>query len=190
MSGYRLEEITAEEREDTKTFFTFDQKNEDQHKSAMFSISNRDGLRQKELVMIKRNAEGYYRCKVKHSELYEEMTRDMAQFLDPKNAINAPTRLINSKNDTMSQSFASYAPKNKTYSKSTSLLTQVHIIAAIQIVGNSALWRMGFRTFGLATNDNVDDILEYKDREKIRKKARDQSIDENFSYHNKVQELS
>ena len=78
----------------------------------------------------------------------------------------------------MNQSVASYAPKNKTYSKSTSLITRVHIAAAIQIIRNSTLWTMVFRTFGLTIDGNLDDILACsKDRKNMRKKARDQSKD-------------
>ena len=127
--------------------------------------------------MIKRNVEGYYRCKVKYSELYEEMTRDMARFLDPKMISMLQHDWLTQTHEAMDQLVASYAPKNKTYSKSKLLLTQVYIAAAIQIVGNSALWTMVFLTFGLIIDGNLDDILECKDRKNMRNKARGQSKD-------------
>ena len=78
-------------------------------------------------------------------------------------------------NEAMNQSVASYAPKNKTYSKSTSLLCRVHIAAAVQIIGHASLWRRIFMDFGLIFDANLKDILIAKDKKKMRKKIKDQT---------------
>ena len=47
----------------------------------MFSIEDRKKFAEHELSVMRRNSNGYYCCKVKHSELYQQMTLDMAQFI-------------------------------------------------------------------------------------------------------------
>ena len=89
--------------------------------------------------MMKRNKEGYYCCKIKHTELYEEMTSDLARFLVPDMMAMLQHDWLTQINEVMNQSVALYAPNNKTYSKSTSLLCRVHIAAAVQILGHGPL---------------------------------------------------
>ena len=77
----------------------------------------------------------------------------------------------------MNQSVASYAPKTKTYSTTTSLLCRVHIAAAVQILGHAPLWKRIFSRLGLQIDDNLLNILLGKDEVKMRKKVRSQTIE-------------
>lgn len=128
--------------------------------------------------MMKRNAEGFYQCKVKHSELSKKMTDDLSRFLIPEMMVMLQHDWSTQTNEAMKQSVASYAPKGKTYSKLTSLLVRVHIAAAVQIIGHAELWTRIFDKLRLKIDDNLMDILVLKDEAKIRKKVRDQKKEE------------
>ena len=167
--------MSTEEKVDVKQLFAFEASYLDDEEGAIFSVSDRERLRERELAMMKRNTEGYYRCKIKHAALYEEMTGDLARFLVPEMMGMLQHDWSTQINEAMNQSVASYAPKNKTYSKSTSLLVRVNIAAAVQIIGHASLWRRIFIEFGLTIDANLKDILTAKDKKKMRKKIKDQT---------------
>ena len=62
-------EMSAEEKEDVKQLFSFEASYLDDNEGAIFSISDQERLRERELAMMKRNKEGYYCCKVNRSAL-------------------------------------------------------------------------------------------------------------------------
>ena len=49
-----------------KQLFSFEASYLDENEGAIFSVSDREKLRERELAMIRRNSEGYCRCKTKH----------------------------------------------------------------------------------------------------------------------------
>ena len=69
----------------------------------------------------------------------------------------------------MNNSVASYAPKNKVYSKSSSLETRVSIAAATRVIGHASLSSRIFLLFGNEIDGNLENILK---REDIGKEAK------------------
>ena len=47
----------------------------------IFTMENLEALKLREIAMVQRNERGYYRCKVTHTKLYNEITHEMKRFL-------------------------------------------------------------------------------------------------------------
>ena len=76
------------------------------------------------------------------------------------------------KNDAMNTSVSSYAPKNKHYSGTDSLLTRVGISGACQVVGYAAFWTKVYRACGTDIDPNLLSILSSRDEKKAKNNTR------------------
>ena len=124
---------------------------------------------------MRRNSNGYYHCKVKHSELYHQMTLDMAQFISQEMLSMLQHDWSTQINEAMNNSVSSYAPKSRTYSTTNSLEARVNIAAATQVIGYEKFWGKIFNEFQLSMDDNEIHVLQYKDNRKLKKKTRQQT---------------
>ena len=137
----------------------------------MFSIEDRKKFAEHELSVMRRNSNGYYHCKVKHSELYHQMTLDMAQFISQEMLSMLQHNWSTQINEAMNNSVSSYAPKSRTYSTTDSLEARVNIAAATQVIGYEKFWGKIFNEFQLSMDDNLIHVLQYKDNRKLKKKS-------------------
>ena len=69
-------------------------------------------------------------------------------------------------NEALNHSVGTIAPKTKTFSKSSSLLTRVNIIGATQVVGNYRLWMEIFASFRFKLDPNLSRRFRKKDENK------------------------
>ena len=93
-------------------------------------------LRMKELTMMDRIDRGYYWCKIKHADLYTQITETYTRLISSQMLVVLQNEWSTQRNKAMNTYVASYAPKTKTYSISTSLRTRVEIAGAVQILGH------------------------------------------------------
>ena len=77
----------------------------------------------------------------------------------------------------MNQSVSSYAPKNNTFSKSTSLNVRITIAGTIQVAGYYEVWRRIFDEFQLQIDDNLKHVLKQLDAQNQRNKERHSAKD-------------
>ena len=132
-------------------------------------------LREKEL--ISRNTSGYYRCKVRHAQLYEDMATAYAYYISLTMLEQLQHSWDTQKNEGLNTSVASYAPKHKHYSSTTSLDTRVAIAGAVQVLGYEGFWERCFDVLGLDIDDEVRNSWMERDTIKHNKTARESSIE-------------
>jgi len=126
--------------------------------------------------MIERTKKGYYHCKILHNDLYNDFvvantkhnTAEMLAMLQHENSTQ--------KNEAYNHAVGSLAPKTKTFSKSSSLLTRVHIVAATQIVGNHETWERIFFRFVMELDPNLSRHFRKKDETKGKRQIYQKTI--------------
>mgnify|MGYP005633523529 CR=1 FL=1 len=72
----------------------------------------------------------------------------------------------------MNTSVSSYAPKNKHYSGTDSLLTRVGIAGACQVLGFAAFWTKVYEAYETDIDPNLLSILTTRDEKKMKSNAR------------------
>ena len=121
----------------------------------VFNPTEMHDLKVRENALIERNQKGYYRCKVRHSKLYKEMTDAFAPYIQKDMLVQLQHNWNTQKNEAMNTSVSFYAPKNKTYSTTQSLDTRVAIAAGVQILGYSSFGCRVFKMFELTVDENL-----------------------------------
>ena len=122
---------------------------------AIFTPVEMEKLKDKEKDLLERNAKGYYRCKVKHAKLYEEISTAYAPYITKPMLLQLSHGWSTQKNEAMNTSVASYAPKHKHYSTTTSLDTRVAISGGVQVLGYHTFWSRIFHQFGLVPDEGL-----------------------------------
>ena len=135
---------------------------------SVFSPSQLEDLKKRELEIIERKEQGYYRCRIAHADLYNEIKTIYQKYITKEmlEMLNHP--YDTQKNESMNASVAAYAPKNKTYGFTDSINARVAIAAAVQIVGYVVLWTKIFQAFGLTLDHNLKTSLARRDKRKHR----------------------
>ena len=141
----------------------------------IFNPTEMNDLKVRENALIERNQKGYYRCKVRHSKLYKEMTAAFAPYIQKDMLVQLQHNWNTQKNEALNTSVSFYAPKNKTYSTTQSLDTRVAIAAGVQILGYSGFWCRVFEMFEMTVDDNLLQSLIQRDLAKTNKTKREQS---------------
>ena len=164
--------------EDEKNECNYVQKFEETYNDAanMFAPTELDDLRKRELALMERNEKGYYRSKVKHAQLYGEMSLAYQPYITKPMLRQLQHPWSTQKNEAMNQSVASYAPKGKTYSLTNSLDTRVAIAGCVQILGYLEFWSLVFAAFDIELDDNLRKHLRNRDSAKMKKRTKDKSI--------------
>ena len=143
----------------------------------IFSEVEMDKLKLREKELIDRNTSGYYRCKIRHAKLYEDMKTAYADYITPAMLKQLQHCWDTQKNEGLNTSVASYAPKHKHYSSTSSLDTRVAIAGAVQVLGYEGFWERVFDVLGLDIDDEVRDSWVVRDRIKNNKTVRERSIE-------------
>jgi len=139
---------------------------------SIFTPADLEEMKNRERVMMERNDRGYYRCKVKDKKLYDEIMGVYSRFITPDMLIQLNHMWSTQKNEAMNTSVSSYAPKNKHYSGTDSLLTRVGIAGACQVIGFAAFWTKVYQAYETDIDPNLLSILSSRDEKKVKNNAR------------------
>ena len=130
---------------------------------SVFFPADLEDLKGKELDIIERKEKGYYRCRVAHADLYNEIKSIYEKYVTSEMLAMLNHPYDTQKNENMNVSVAEYAPKNKTYGFTESIDASVAMPAATQIVGYYTLWLIIFLVFGLELDRNLKTALLRRD---------------------------
>ena len=119
--------------------------------------------REKEREIIECFNDKYYRCKVWHQKLYEDMKMTLEPYF-----ISEMLSIFNygwdtQVNEEMNNSVAVYAPQNRHYSVTGSLKSQVAVAAVVQVVVYYKYWKTAFDELNLYTNEQLTKHLKSRD---------------------------
>ena len=128
----------------------------DDVEEAIFSPVEMLKLKEREVVLIDQNMSGYYRYKIRHAKLYQDLTEAFAPFIEKKRLEELQHKWSTHKNEGLNTSIASYAPKNKHCCGTSSLDNRVYIVGSVQVLGYYCLWSRIFRAFDI----DIDPALE------------------------------
>ena len=143
--------------------------------------------REKERGLMERFNEKYYRCKVKHQKLYEDMKIALEPYLTSEMLSMLNHTWDTQVNEGMNNSVAAYAPKNRHYSATGSLKSRVAVAAGVQIVGYYKYWKAVFEELNLLMDEQLtkhlksrDEKREMKDKYQKSKKGKTAKSKSNF----------
>ena len=109
--------------------------------------------------MIEKHKDGYYRCKVRQGEVYEDILKRYRPYITREALRQLYHAWHTQRNELMNQSVSAFVPKGRQYSLSTSLDSRVGIAAVIRNVGYDEAWRMFFRSFNLTYDADLSSYL-------------------------------
>ena len=95
-------------------------------------------LKVRELALMERNATNYYRCKIRHQQLYANITTVYAPYITKEMLVMLHHNNDMQMNEAINTSVAKYAPKGKTY-----------YAAGVHNVGKHEFWKRSFHTFNI-----------------------------------------
>ena len=84
----------------------------------IFSEADVEEWRKKEENLLRKHKDGYYRCKVKQGEAYEEILHQYAPYITREALQQLHHPWHTQLNEAMNQSVSAFAPNGKTYSLS------------------------------------------------------------------------
>ena len=116
--------------------------------------------------MMDRTDKGYYRCKIRDENFYNECRTAIAKYITPQMLSMLQHEFSTKKNEALNHSVATLAPKGKDYSQSSSLKTRVMLTAGAQIQGHYRLWNRIFLKFKIPFDKNLISHLQMKEKNK------------------------
>ena len=125
----------------------------------LFSESDLKEWKLKEEKLVQRFKNGYYRCKRKNSEVYEQICELYKPYITEEHLRQLHHNFSTQHNEAMNNSVSAFAPKGKTYSKTESLETRVAIAACVQILGYELFWELVYKDFGVSFDGNLRNII-------------------------------
>ena len=151
--------------------------NDYQTEDLVFTDGELEELKTKEKILMERNNRGYYRCRNKHSTVYNKIMETLDPYLSKENLRQLFHPYHTQHNEALNKSVASYAPKHKTFSTTQSLSTRVGIAAGVQILGYHEFWRRVFQNFNIHFDDHLSNVLTKMQQKKSRQQVRSKSIE-------------
>ena len=122
-----------------------------------------------EAAIIDRTTKGYYWCKIKYKELYNDCMKARAIYCTPDMLAKLQHHYSTQENKSTNHSVATLAQKTKDYFKTNSLLIKVMLCAGAQVVGNHDLWIRIFNKFNLELDTNIARYLKVKKSKKRKR---------------------
>jgi len=135
----------------------------------LFSTTEPEDMRKRELALMERNEKGYYRSKIEHAELYSQISAAYQPYTTKGMLEQLRHPCSTQENEAMNQSVAAYAPKGNTYYLTNSLDTRVCIAGSIQILGYLKFWTRVFHEPHIEMDLNLCKHLQSKDKVKKKK---------------------
>ena len=127
--------------------------------------------------MAQRNERAYYRCKVTHEKLYNEITHEMKRFFTRTMLEQLNHSRSTQHNEATNTSVAVLAQKGRNYSFTDSLRTRVRITGGCQILGHTAFWSLLFDAIDIEMDDGLKSFLQQRDTQERNKNIRHATID-------------
>ena len=117
--------------------------------------------KRKSMTQAEKDAEDkIYRCKTKDAELYKFLQSDVLPRFLTKNALHEVAHSMDTQvNESLNNSIAWLAPKNKTYSGSTSLRNRVCVAIGISSIGTLHYFRRIFEALDIKMTPDVEHYL-------------------------------
>ena len=130
-----------------------------QLEDSVFGEAELEDLKRKERILVEKNNRGYYRCKIVHAKVYNEIMQAMKPYLTEECQTQLHHPYHTQRNEALNKSVASYTPKHKIFSLTDSLTTRVAIATGTQILGYHDFWKEVFREFGIIFHFQISSIL-------------------------------
>ena len=138
--------------------------------AGLYSVTELEDLKEKEKVLIERNESGYYRCKHRHTNMYQKISKAYQPYITEKYLRQLHHPWTTQTNEALNKSVSSYAPKDRTFSTTKSLKTRVDIAASVQVSGQSVLWNRTLPRFNVKVNPTLDRHFRQMDVRKENKR--------------------
>ena len=138
----------------------------------LLTISNLEKLKEKEKTLIEKIDSGYYRCKQQHKNAYEKICNAYSPYVTKEMLMMLHHPWSTQKNEALNKSVASYAPKDRTFSQTTSLDTRVGLAGATQVGGYLKLWKKIYESENMDVDENFSAHLRMMDTAKNNKNER------------------
>ena len=143
--------------------------------SMVFSTTDLDALKEKEKILREKEDSKYFRCKIKDNALYHQIAGAIAPYLTDDKLKQLAHPWSTQLNESLNNSVASFAPKNKNFCGTTSLKTRVGIAGAIMALGYEEFWKRVFSELNLEMDTIFCKTLRDRDTKKNKKRKRQKS---------------
>ena len=132
-----------------------------------------DQSKGKETERTKREQEPYYyMCKFHDFNDYKRMREQYSTYTTEEALAQCLHNYDTQKNESLNIMIAKYAPKNKNYSKSVSLLTRVYVAVGVSISRKERYWTRVCRILGFEPGEEMRRVLASEDRAYEKKRDR------------------
>ena len=108
--------------------------------------------------MLERSKSGYYGNKIQDEKLYKDITHDMSRFITRTTLFQLNHCYSTQRNETMNTSVAALVLKVG-ISTTISLMTQVEIAGACQILESARFWTLKCRELGFKIDGGLLSVL-------------------------------
>ena len=105
------------------------------------------------------DAEGEFRCKKAHKELYELLKRTLAQFQTEERLSESLHPFDTQMNEALNNSIAYLCPKNKTFSSTTSLRSRISCVIGSSILNFDDFWSRVFKKLELSMSPTFNAFI-------------------------------
>ena len=143
----------------------------------VFGDAELEDLKRKEKILVERANRGYYRCKVEHASVYNEIMHAIQPYLSDECLRQLHHPYHTQRNEALNKSVATYAPKHKTFSLTESLTTRVAIAAGTQILGYHDFWKEIFQEFGIIFDSQISSVLMEMQNKKEKQQVRAKTVE-------------
>ena len=136
--------------------------------------------------------EGYYRCKIKHKKLYEQMKPIWDRLTTEDRLLECMHYFDSQLNEALNTSVMKYARKGRTYCTTMSLTNRVMIAVGVHNLGFFGYWSRVFLSLGIDMSPSLAHHLQQKDNKKKRKRSYESSPERKMKrmkvHHEKMKE--
>ena len=112
----------------------------------------------------------YYRCKIQHAELLEQIREAYYPYITPERLLESLHPFDTQLNEALNNVIARYAPKNRTYGMTMSLTYRIFMVVGIHNLGHYRFWLEVFNLLGLDMSSDLKENLQRLDKRKVWKR--------------------
>jgi len=142
----------------------------------------------------KKEKKKFYRCKVEDIDLYDYLKNVLARFTTLQALKEMSHGYDTLVNESLNNSIAWLAPKNKVHASTASLATRIGIALCINTLGTMAFYSRIFQMLGITMNDDVryyiQQINDARDKKNAVSKTKKAKVKRSEKFHTKLQQQS
>jgi hypothetical protein len=136
------------------------------------------------------SSDRYYRCKTKDAKLYATLHNLISRFVTLERLREVGHSMDTQVNESLNNTIAWLAPKNKCYGGSQSLNNRISIAVGISTLGYNKFFVRMFHALGITMTPNIQHFLDVKEKKRSRRiakaKTREAKKDRNKSRYDKL----